>query len=251
MKKFMGHFMVIFVMLAESVIITSCNQPHPLITSVVPPSSGSVSPSSGNFTSDVVLVASPAKYYKFAGWAGDASGTTNPLTVNMNSSRNVIASFTRIQYNLQTQSLPSNGGIINLNSGNYDAGTQVAVTVTPNTGYRFDHWSGDVTGNSNKSMLLMDDNRTVTAYFIKVYNLTVNLPSGVGVTVIPNSGIYDANTKVTLTANATMCPYAFDHWNGTDNDNVNPTTLTMNADKSVTMYCELPCAREHRASGSL
>jgi len=27
--------------------------------------------------------------------------------------------------------------------------------------------------------------------------------------------------------------YAFDHWSGTDNDNIDPTTVTMSADKSV------------------
>lgn len=41
---------------------------------------------------------------------------------------------------------------------------------------------------------------------------------------------------MTLTATTTVFPYAFDHWSGTDNDSINPTTVTMNGDKSVTVY---------------
>jgi len=131
--------------------------------------------------------------------------------------------------------VPSGGGIVAPASGTYDAGSQLNITATPNNGYRFDHWSG-ITGNSNKASLLMDTNRTVTAYFTKVYSLNVIAPPDVGGTVNPDNGTYDADSRVTLTAKTTICPYAFDHWSGTDNDSVNPTTVTMNADKSVKLF---------------
>jgi uncharacterized repeat protein (TIGR02543 family) len=39
------------------------------------------------------LTATPNPGYRFAGWTGDASGTTNPLTIQMDSDKNVGATF--------------------------------------------------------------------------------------------------------------------------------------------------------------
>ena len=40
------------------------------------------------------LTAVPAGGYVFSGWSGDASGTTNPLTVTMNANKSITATFT-------------------------------------------------------------------------------------------------------------------------------------------------------------
>lgn len=68
--------------------ITVWNPPpayYTLSTSVTPPGSGSVSPSSGSYTAgtQVTLAASPSSNYSFTGWGGYLSGTTNPLTFTM------------------------------------------------------------------------------------------------------------------------------------------------------------------------
>jgi hypothetical protein len=71
------------------------------------------------------------------------------------------------------------------------------------------------------------------------YTLTVSVsPAGKGsVTKNPNLAQYPAGTVVTLTAYATA-GWDFDKWIGTNNNNINPTTVTMNANKSVTAYFE-------------
>jgi hypothetical protein len=73
------------------------------------------------------------------------------------------------------------------------------------------------------------------------YTLTVTVsPSGKGtVTRNPNMTNYPAGTVVTLTANA-VSGWNFDRWSGTNNNNINPTTVTMNANKSVTAYFKQP-----------
>lgn len=43
--------------------------------------------------SSAVLTAIPAAGFGFTGWGGDASGTTNPLSLTMNSAKNVTANF--------------------------------------------------------------------------------------------------------------------------------------------------------------
>jgi len=48
----------------------------------------------------------------------------------------------------------------------YKEGTAVSLTATPDTGYNFKNWSGDVTGNDNPVDVTMDSDKTVTANFI-------------------------------------------------------------------------------------
>lgn len=67
------------------------------------------------------------------------------------------------------------------------------------------------------------------------YTLTTSVsPAGKG-TVSPSSGTYVAGTSVTLTATAAS-GYNFSSWSGTDNNAINPTTVTMTSNKSVTAH---------------
>ncbi|MDB5210106.1 MAG: cell wall/surface repeat protein, partial [Sediminibacterium sp.] len=44
----------------------------------------------------VILVATASLGYTFTSWSGDATGSTNPLTITMNSNKNIVANFTPI-----------------------------------------------------------------------------------------------------------------------------------------------------------
>ena len=79
--------------------------------------------------------------------------------------------------------------------------------------------------------MVINNNKIITANFIKQYSLTVTADPNAG-TVSQKGGTYDAGTKINLTA-TTVFPYAFNSWSGTDNDSTNPTTVTMNTNKSV------------------
>jgi pectate disaccharide-lyase len=67
------------------------------------------------------------------------------------------------------------------------------------------------------------------------YSLTVNVsPSGAGgVTLNPSGGIYNSGTEVSLTATANT-GHTFSSWSGDLSGTVNPNTIIMNGDKSVT-----------------
>ncbi len=62
--------------------------------------SGAVTKSPDQDTFDsgsiVSLTATPASGYTFAGWSGDASGTTNPLAVTMNGNLSITANFVAV-----------------------------------------------------------------------------------------------------------------------------------------------------------
>jgi len=49
-----------------------------------------------NENSSVTITATPDTGYTFSGWTGDASGNTNPLTVNMTGNKNITVSFEQL-----------------------------------------------------------------------------------------------------------------------------------------------------------
>ncbi len=75
---------------------------------------------------------------------------------------------------------------------------------------------------------------------MELYDLTTSIsPEGSG-SIEPSSGTYSAGTVVDLEATAAS-GWEFASWTGTDDDTVNPTTVTMDSDKSVTAtFAEIP-----------
>lgn len=142
---------------------------YSLSATAFPNGGGNISPSSGTYDAgkQVTLIATPAQYYKFNGWSGDVSGNSDHLTITVDSSKQVIASFVKLTTTLQSQVDPPGGGTIDPSVGTFEAGLQVKVTATPSKGYRFDHWGGAVTGTANPTDILMNSDKTVAAYFIK------------------------------------------------------------------------------------
>ena len=228
--------LVVLSVMSFVLLFSGCAQEYRLSTSVVPSGGGTISPSGGLFKGTVTLVASPSKYYTFKGWAGAASGNTNPLTVKMNSDKQIVAEFEKKTFNLSVETVPSGGGTVQPKTGTFEAGTQVKVTATPSAGYRFDRWGGSITGTANQANILIDSDKTVIASFVKQYRLSLaGEPIEAG--GVPDvAGLHDEGTKIALNATPNF-PYYPKTWVGADTD-INPTTVTMNADKSVTVIFE-------------
>lgn len=66
------------------------------------------------------------------------------------------------QYTLTTN---TNGNGSVTSGGTYDAGTSLTITATPDPGYQFDNWSGDLSGSTNPITFTINSNMTVTANF--------------------------------------------------------------------------------------
>jgi uncharacterized repeat protein (TIGR02543 family) len=121
--------------------------------------------------------------YVFAGWSGDASGTSansNPIT--MNSPKTATANW-QTQYFLNVTSAHGTVG----GSSYYNSGTNATATVSPltvagttGTQYVFTGWSGDASGTSSPSNnITMNGPMTATANWQTQYNLIIS-QSGVG-----------------------------------------------------------------------
>jgi uncharacterized delta-60 repeat protein/uncharacterized repeat protein (TIGR02543 family) len=72
------------------------NRQYSLTTSTNPPGGGIVSPSDTTWHDSgipVDVTAIPNADYTFSGWSGDATGTENPLSVTMDSPKDIVANF--------------------------------------------------------------------------------------------------------------------------------------------------------------
>ncbi|MCG8604214.1 tandem-95 repeat protein, partial [bacterium] len=117
----------------------------------------------------VTLTALADSGWSFVGWSGDSDGTTNPLTLSMNSDKSLTATFSEIppqQFTLTVTSEGSGSVTLNPPGDQYVEGTQVSVTATPDSGWVFSHWSGDAAGASNPLDIQMDSDKGLQATFI-------------------------------------------------------------------------------------
>ena len=69
---------------------------------------------------------------------------------------------------LRTYSLTvsnTEGGTIDNNGGNYLEGDIVTIIATPNPGYYFTGWAGDLTGSENPISIEITENTNISAQF--------------------------------------------------------------------------------------
>ncbi|MFN2170923.1 MAG: InlB B-repeat-containing protein [Candidatus Promineifilaceae bacterium] len=142
---------------------------------------------------------------------------------------------------------PDGGGTVTQvpDKPSYGCSEEVTLTAVPvNAGYAFSSWGGNATGTDNPLIVTMDEDKTITATFIETgvetYTLTVNTSGNGSVTKSLDQETYPAGTIVTLTAEPDE-GWQFDSWSGNLTGNTNPTTITMDANKTVTAtFSEIP-----------
>ena len=181
----------------------------------------------------VTLTAIANTGWAFSGWSGDLTGSTNPTTITINGNKSVTATFTQNEYILTI--IIEGNGIVNKNPNQttYPYGTVVTLTAVPSTGWSFNHWSGDLTGNNNPENITMNSNKTIIANFTtNHYTLTINIQGNGTVNKNPNQTTYPYGTIVQLTAIPDI-GWTFDHWSGDLTGNTNPTNITINDNKTV------------------
>ena len=83
----------------------------------------------------------------------------------MNANKNITATFVKV-YTLAISFEPAGGGSVSPGGGPYDEGASVVLTAIPASGYRFDHWSGDVSGTTTSITITINADKSVTAVFI-------------------------------------------------------------------------------------
>lgn len=93
--------------------------------------------------------------------------TAQTGTITPTGDGSVIGNY-RTQYQLTIEVSPSGAGTTIPASGIYwyDSGSNVSISAAPNTGYKFNSWSGDQKGSSNPTSIILDRAKSVTANFV-------------------------------------------------------------------------------------
>ncbi len=216
--------------------------------SVSPLGTGIVSPDSGTYTTGEVisLTATPMAGYRFVHWTGDTRTVADveaaSTSIRLKENVFVVANFVRIdesappsqpvvQHNLAVSS-SSGGSVTTPGEGTFkhEAGAMVSLVATPDSGYRFVNWTGNVGAiddvQAATTSIRLDGDAFIVANFMKndestpppqplmQHHLTVSSTAGGSVST-PGEGTfeYDAGTVVTLVATPTSC-YEFANWTG-------------------------------------
>jgi len=106
------------------------------------------------------------------------------------------------EFMLLVSAAPQEGGTTTpAGAGQYSAGSTVTVAATPNSGYRFDHWEGDVSGTAASVEVAMTAARSLVAVFVAaqgsaiergdllIYSVLANATGSTAKAEIPNETI--------------------------------------------------------------
>ena len=94
--------------------------------------------------------------------AGNTSGQSNPVDVTTTN---------LIQYFLNTAVI-GQGSVTG--GGTYNSGETVSLSANPATGWEFDGWNGDLSGTTNPANIVMNSNKSVTATFTEVIQVSTS-----------------------------------------------------------------------------
>jgi len=117
----------------------------------------------------VHLRAVPVTGYAFDGWSGDLSDGTNPTDMVINCSKNTTANFSQVIHTL-TMQVSNNGSTTpEVGTYSYSEETAVDITATPDSGWHFDGWTGDVANPGlATTTVTMGSDKTLAANFSQV-----------------------------------------------------------------------------------
>jgi uncharacterized repeat protein (TIGR01451 family) len=218
---------------------------HLVGSGVITPGVGTHSYLSGTV---VNLSASPAAGWQFVGWTGDFTDTLTQTTVTMTGDKVVTATFVATPPTTYTLTMHLVGsGVITPGVGarGYLSGMVVNLSASPDDGWQFDGWSGDLQSTANPVQVTLDADQAITATFSELapppsYTLIVDVVGQGHVTRTPSQTTYLAGDVVTLTATPDAGWY-FGQWSGGASGTLTQTIITMNAAKVVTAtFVETP-----------
>lgn len=132
--------------------------------------------------------------YDFKSW--NTGSTSNSLLITIGDQAQVFTASYLGFYKLSTGSQPANQATFTLDppavGGFYSEGSRVSVTAAPQNGFKFQQWSGDVSGSSITVSVTMNGPRLAIAvmdglpFLTNIKNAAGDTPSG---TVGPGSDI--------------------------------------------------------------
>ena len=183
----------------------------------------------------VKLRAIPAKGYEFTGWSGSLTSQENPVTIQMDSGKDITANFSLRMHSL---TIKVNGaGFVTPSVGDhsYTYGTVVDISATSDSGYKFDGWTGEVVDAKLASTTVtIDSDKTIIANFSRITHMLTIEVNGAG-SVNPSVGNHTYTDGTVLNISATPdTGHQFDGWTGEVADaSLASTTVIIDSDKTI------------------
>lgn len=130
----------------------------------------------------VDLLAIPSNDYYFENWDGDLKGTENPVSLEMNSDKNIIGNF---------KIIPFKRNIIVVGEGSYKQqvkGNTIEFIALPSNRSAFDSWSGDLSSTNPSLKVNLDKDYTITLNFKRKVSVKIDTAKTINFVQRNNSG---------------------------------------------------------------
>ncbi len=184
--------------------------------------------------SEVEILATPNSGWHFVEWKGTQEGTDNPLSLTVNDDEALLAVFEKSEYDLTVETVGEGTvieSIYRTKSTSYEDGTQVLLSAEPDSGWKFDHWEGDLNGQNPNEVVDINDSKSITAHFVKrTYPLEIEI-IGLGrveeEVISGDTSSYSLGTEVELNAIPDSGWY-FKNWSLDYNSVENPISVRIN-----------------------
>ncbi len=142
---------------------------------------GTTDPEPGTYTHDrdeeVTVEAMPSEGWKFVEWGGDNESNEEDISITMDEDKEVTAYFERREYELvidvegEGTTYPRPGDHI------FEYEEEIEVEAFPDPGWTFVGWAGDHESDDENITLVIEENKSLTANFLKEPNFEVNITS--------------------------------------------------------------------------
>ena len=223
--------------------------PNKYTLTITADTGGSVSSPGGTYNegSKITVTATPDGMYLFKEWS-DGS-TQNPREITVTSNLTLKASFIKKTYPLAV-TVEGEGTVAeevivqgSTTETEYNAGTTVRLTATPNEGWVFAGWSGDVESEELVIEVPIEKGTSVSALFKRdsfELNITIEGEGTVKEEVIVQPGQYDYGTTMRLTA-ISEDGWRFLKWEGDIDSNSNPIEIDIKLSNEIkAVFTEAP-----------
>ena len=160
-------------------LLVSCNK-EPVLYQIdfvtQPEFGGSVNLNSSSYNEGEILKleASPSENYSFDFWSGDFNSNKPIIDLNVDSDKTIIANFSKKRFDIniiiEGQGKVSKRLIKSGSKNNYSYGSIVEILASPENGWTFVEWQGDIENNTtNPIHINIDGEKNITAIFKKNY----------------------------------------------------------------------------------
>jgi hypothetical protein len=171
-------------------------------------------------------------------WSGDVLSTSSSVNLIMFSSKSVTVDFIK-QCVLIVDVKPPEGGTTTPLPGIYlwDIGSTIPAIAIPAPNYRFDRWNDSITDTSNSITSILNSDTHLTAFFIRQYNLILNVVPSNGGSITSSAQTYtlDEGSSVTLTA-VPQPGFRFNGWQGDVSSSNLSITVIMNGNRNISVH---------------